>query len=139
MMNRPFPSAPAVAKIAPGIPIPPRSILISPADHSAYWSLQNYGMIYRSVDHQNWTLQPTGVQADLLAGTATSGRVCWAVGRKGTILLTTDGMHWEQVKSPTTSDVVGITAASKDVATIFTLGGAKYSTFDGGSNWEQAN
>jgi hypothetical protein len=139
MMNRPFPSAPAVAKIAPGIPVPPRSILVSPANHSAYWSLQNYGMIYRTVDHKTWTLQPTGVQADLLAGTATSGTVCWAVGRKGTILLTTDGMHWEQVKSPTTSDVIGITAASKDVATIFTLGGVNYSTFDGGSNWEQAN
>jgi hypothetical protein len=139
MMNRPFVGAPAVAKIAPGIPVPPRSILVTPADHSAYWSLQNYGMIYRTADHKTWTLQPTGVQTDLLAGTAPSGAVCWAVGRKGTILLTTDGMHWEQVKSPTTSDVVGITAASKDVVTIFTLGGAKYSTFDGGSNWEQAN
>ena len=137
MMNRPFVGAPAVAKIAPGIPVPPRSILVTPADHSAYWSLQNYGMIYRTVDHKTWTLQPTGVQADLLAGTATSGTVCWAVGRRGTILLTTDGMHWEQVKSPTTSDVVGITAASKDVATIFTLGGVNYSTFDGGSNWEK--
>jgi hypothetical protein len=139
MMNRPFVSAPAVAKITPGIPVPPRSILISPVDHSVYWSLQNFGMIYRSVDHKTWTLQPTGVQADLLAGTATSGTVCWAVGRKGTILLTTDGMHWEQIKSPTTSDVVGITAAGKDVATIFTSGGVNYSTFDGGSNWEKAN
>ena len=139
MMNRPFVGAPAVAKIAPGIPVPPRSILVTPADHSAYWSLQNYGMIYRTVDHKTWTLHPTGVQADLLAGTATSGTVCWAVGRRGTILLTTDGMHWEQVKSPTTSDVVGITAAGKDVATIFTSGGVNYSTFDGGSNWEKAN
>jgi hypothetical protein len=139
MMSRPFPSAPSIAKIAPGIPVPPRSILVSPADHSVYWSLQNYGMIYRTVDHETWTLQPTGVQADLLAGMATSNTVCWAVGRKGTILLTTDGMHWEQVKSPTTSDVVGITAAGKDVATIFTSGGVNYSTFDGGSNWEKAN
>ena len=39
----------------------------------------------------------------------------------------------------TASDVIGITAASKDVATIFTAGGVNYSTFDGGSNWEQAN
>jgi photosystem II stability/assembly factor-like uncharacterized protein len=139
MMSRPFPSAPSIAKIAPGIPVPPRSILVSPADHSVYWSLQNSGLIYRTVDHKTWTPQPTGVQADLLAGMATSNTVCWAVGRKGTILLTTDGMHWEQVKSPTTSDVVGITAAGKDVATIFTSGGVNYSTFDGGSNWEKAN
>ena len=70
---------------------------------------------------------------------APSDTVCWAVGRKGVILLTTDGMHWERVNSPTASDVIGITAASKDVATIFTAGGVNYSTFDGGSNWEQAN
>jgi hypothetical protein len=139
MTDRPVASAPAVAKIAPGIPVPPRSILISPADHSVYWSLQNFGLIYRTVDHKTWTPQPTGVQADLLAGMATSNTVCWAVGRKGTILLTTDGMHWEQIKSPTASDVVGITAAGKDVATIFTSGGVNYSTFDGGSNWEKAN
>jgi hypothetical protein len=139
MMSRPFPSAPSIAKIAPGIPVPPRSILVSPADHSVYWSLQNSGLIYRTVDHKTWTPQPTGVQADLLAGMATSNTVCWAVGRRGTILLTTDGTHWERVKSPTASDVVGITAAGKDVATIFTSGGVNYSTFDGGSNWDQAN
>jgi hypothetical protein len=139
MMERSVASAPAIAKVAPGIPVPPRSILVSPVDHSVYWSLQNSGMIYSTTDRKTWTLQPTGVQADLLAGMATSDKVCWAVGRKGTILLTTDGMHWEQVKSPTTSDVMGITAASKDVATIFTSGGVSYSTFDGGSNWEQAN
>jgi len=70
---------------------------------------------------------------------APSATVCWAVGRKGVILLTTDGVRWERVNSPTASDVIGISAASKDVATIFTAGGVTYSTFDGGSNWEQAN
>jgi photosystem II stability/assembly factor-like uncharacterized protein len=70
---------------------------------------------------------------------APTSTVCWAVGRKGVILLTTDGVHWERVTSPTTSDVIGISAASKDVATIFTAGGGNYSTFDGGSNWEHAN
>jgi photosystem II stability/assembly factor-like uncharacterized protein len=127
-----------VAAIAPGIPVAPRAVLISPADHSVFWSLQNSGLIYRTNDRKVWTPQYTGVQADLLAGMAPSATVCWAVGRKGAILLTTDGVHWEKVPSPTTSDVIGISAASKDVATIFTAGGVSYSTFDGGSNWQAA-
>jgi len=55
------------------------------------------------------------------------------------ILQTTDGTHWTQISSPTTSDVIGITAPGKDVATIFTASGATYSTFDGGSNWQKVN
>jgi hypothetical protein len=135
----PIYSAPIIAKIAPGIPVAPHAILISAPDHSVYWSLQNYGFIYRTNDRKSWTPEATGVQAELLAGMAPTNTVCWAVGRKGVILLTTDGVHWERVKSPTTSDVIAIVAASKDVATIFTAGGVNYSTFDGGSNWAQAN
>ncbi|MGH7913414.1 MAG: hypothetical protein ACREPW_02025 [Candidatus Binataceae bacterium] len=139
MANRPLAHAPVVAAIAPGIPVAPRAILVSPPDHLVYWSLQNSGLIYRTNDRKSWTPQFTGVQADLLAGMAPSDTVCWAVGRKGVILLTTDGRHWERVKAPTTSDLIGITAASKDVATIFVANGTNYSTFDGGSNWEQAH
>jgi hypothetical protein len=130
---------PAVVTTAPGIPLAPHAILISSADHSVYWSLQNSGTVYRSTDRRSWTPASTGISADLLAGMAPTSTVCWAVGRKGVILLTTDGVHWERVTSPTTSDVIGISAASKDVATIFTAGGGNYSTFDGGSNWEHAN
>ena len=136
-MAEPAAKAPVAAEAGKGIPVVPRALLISSADHSVYWSLQNTGTVYRSTDRKSWTPESTGIAADLLAGMAPSDTVCWAVGRKGTIMLTSDGIHWERVNSPTTSDVTGIAAASKDVATIFTSTGASYSTFDGGSNWQQ--
>jgi hypothetical protein len=139
MAERPVASAPAVATMVRGIPVAPHALLISPADHSIYWSLQNSGVIYRSNDRKSWTPVFTAMPAELLAGMAPSDTVCWAVGRKGVILLTTDGIHWARVNSPTASDVIGISAASKDVATIFTAAGVTYSTFDGGSNWTPAN
>jgi hypothetical protein len=139
MAEPPVASAPAVATMVRGIPVAPHALLISPADHSIYWSLQNSGVIYRSNDRKSWTPVFTAMPVDLLAGMAPSNTVCWAVGRKGVILLTTDGIHWERVNSPTASDVIGISAASKDVATIFTSSGVTYSTFDGGSNWARAN
>lgn len=139
MAEPPVVRAPVVATNARGIPVAPHALLISSADHSVFWSLQNSGTVYRSTDRKSWTPEATGIAAELLAGMAPSNTVCWAVGRKGVILLTTDGIHWERVNSPTSSDVIGITAASSDVATIFTASGVSYSTFDGGSNWEPAN
>jgi hypothetical protein len=129
-------SAPVVAAIAPGIPVAPRASLVASPDHRVYWSLQNSGVIYRTNDRKSWTPQFSGTTADLLAGMAPSDTVCWAVGRNGTILLSTDGAHWERIKPPTKSDVTGVIAAGKDVATIFTADGRSYSTWDGGSNWQ---
>ena len=139
MAERPVVIAPAAARIAPGIPVAPRAVLVSPVDHSVFWSLQSDGVIYGTHDRKSWAPQYTGLGQEFLAGVAPSNTVCWAVGRKGLILQTTDGTHWTPISSPTTSDVIGITAAGKDVATIFTASGTSYSTFDGGSNWQKAN
>ena len=79
------------------------------------------------------------MQADLLAGHAVSNTVCWAVGRAGTILLTTDGTRWERIKSPTNKNLVSISAASADVADIVAADGSRFSTFDGGSNWQPSD
>jgi photosystem II stability/assembly factor-like uncharacterized protein len=76
------------------------------------------------------------VPSDLLAGQAVSNNVCWVVGRNGTILLTTDGTQWLRIKSPTTADLVSVTAASADVAEIAAADGSRFSTFDRGSNWQ---
>ena len=75
------------------------------------------------------------MRSDLLAGHATSNTECWAVGRKGTILLTTDGTRWQRIQSPTTADIVGVSALSADVADIVAADGSRLSTFDRGSNW----
>src|ERR1700693_3161754 len=90
MADRPVVGAPAVVAIAPGIPVAPHAVLISAPDHSVHWSLPDPGLIDRTKDAKSGTPQSTGIQPDLLAGMAPSDTVCWAVGRKGAILLTTD-------------------------------------------------
>lgn len=130
---------PAVAPIAAGIPVPPRSVLVASPHRSVYWSLQDFGIIYRSTDRNSWQRLASGTQDDLLAGAAPSRTVCWAVGMHGTVLLTTDGVHWTRIKSPTTADLVGVTAASADVATVIARDGQHFSTFDRGSNWQRGN
>jgi hypothetical protein len=136
--NVPAPTSilPAVAPVAAGIPVPPRSALVASPHASVYWSFQDFGIIYRSTDRRSWVRLPSGTRDDLLAGAAPSRMVCWAVGQRGTILLTKDGTHWTRIKSPTTADLVGVIAASADVATVIARNGQHFSTFDGGSNWQ---
>jgi photosystem II stability/assembly factor-like uncharacterized protein len=82
-------------------------------------------------------VQPTGVVADLLAGSAASDKVCWLVGRSGTILRTTDGgAHWQRLRPPTEGDLRSVSAADAQHATVSSTNGT-YQTTDGGATWNK--
>ncbi len=91
------------------------------------WRLRSKGKIERSVDSGvSWSRQNSGVNAELLAGSAPSDAVCWVVGRAGTILRTTDGGgHWSRVVSPIAGNVGGIRAVDAMHATVFGVGGER--------------
>jgi hypothetical protein len=105
------------------------------------WRLGAAGRVERSVDSGvTWVPQNSGVQAELLAGSAPSEVVCWIVGRGGTILRTTDGGgHWSKVVSPIDGDVAGVQAVDAMTAEIFDANrSARFVTHDGGVTWEAA-
>jgi photosystem II stability/assembly factor-like uncharacterized protein len=72
----------------------------------------------------------------LITGSAPSPKICWVVGRGGTILRTVDGENWETVKSPTKLDLTGVAAQNADVATITASDGSNYETKNGGAKWK---
>jgi len=82
-------------------------------------------------------LQKSGVTTDLTAGSATSSKVCWVVGKAGTVLLTADrGKHWKQLASPTKEDLGGVNAVDDKRASIWTVSHSKsFETNDGGATW----
>jgi hypothetical protein len=102
------------------------------------WRAGQAGVIEFSVDAgKTWTLQPSGVVTDLLAGSATSDKICWIVGRAGTILRTTDGgAHWQKIRPPTQDDFRSVFAVDGRQATVSAASG-KYQTTDGGSTWHK--
>jgi photosystem II stability/assembly factor-like uncharacterized protein len=77
---------------------------------------------------------------DLTAGSAPSEKVCWIVGRAGTILLTSDaGSHWAILHSPLDEDLGGVRATDARHATIWNLSNTKvFETADGGFSWNPA-
>ena len=68
---------------------------------SVMWRIQPRGMIERSSDGgATWQAQLTDEDVELSAGSAPTTTVCWVVGRRGVVLLTTDGQTWTRVTPP---------------------------------------
>jgi hypothetical protein len=111
--------------------------LVSSPEGEVMWRLLPSGMVQRSADAgATWTLQKTGVVVDLLAGSAPSNRICWVVGRGGTVLLTTDGGdHWLKISAPSTDDITTVFGVDAQQATITTAKNNSYKTTNGGTSW----
>jgi hypothetical protein len=114
------------------------AVIIAAPSGPAQWRIGAAGIVEHSTDAgATWTLQSTGVVADLLAGSATSDKVCWIVGRAGTILRTTDGgAHWSKLPPPIVDDFASVFALNARHATVSPASGA-YQTKDGGATWQK--
>jgi len=117
-------------------------VFVAP-DGKHLWRVGASGSLEHSSDKGlKWTLQTSGVNTDLLAGSAPAAKVCWVVGNFGTILRTTDGgAHWTKLDSPVSNDLTGVRAADAMHAWIWFVADQQtglvktYQTSDGGSTW----
>jgi hypothetical protein len=111
------------------------ALIVSP-DPNVRWRLAGRD-VERSTDGgRTWQLQPTGSAIELLAGAAPAPAVCWIVGRRGLVLLSTDGATWRRLVFPdTTADLVGVAARDGLDATVTAADGRRYRTIDAGKTW----
>ena len=94
------------------------------------WRIGQAGMIQRSTNSGvTWSIQPSGVVTDLIAGSAYSDQICWLVGRNGTILRTTNGgATWQKLASPSNVDLCPSSAINADSATVTDAAGRAFET-----------
>ena len=93
-------------------------------------------LVERSVDAgATWTAVPTGLSTEILAGAAPSASTCWLAGRGGIVLLSTDGLTWQRVTSPDTTDLSAVRATDGRSATVTTVDGREFATTDAGRTW----
>ena len=116
-------------------PEPPLIVSIRTPDGAERWRLGGNGMIQHLGSEGEWTLQESGVTADLTAGAAPSLNVCWAVGEGGIVLRTTDGAHWQKLTSPTSANLAAVSAQDAASAIVTTAAGERFATNDGGRTW----
>jgi hypothetical protein len=115
---------------------PPRIEIVSP-DASIRWRIGPEGLAEYSEDAgAMWEATPTGVGTDLMAGASPSGTVCWVVGRAGTVMLTTDGRHWQRLMFPVEVDLAAIQATDARTAAVTAIDGRRFTTVDGGTTWK---
>ena len=109
---------------------------IQSPDANVAWQISG-AVVQRTTDAgRTWSAQPTGPAAIWLAGAAPSREVCWIVGRRGAIALTTDGGTWRRLAFPDAADdLVRVAAADALTATVSTSAGRTYRTSDGGRTW----
>jgi hypothetical protein len=80
--------------------------------------------VERSTDAgATWTSVSTGVEAELTAGVAPAPAVCWLVGRRGVVLLSTDGRTFRRVPFPESTDLVSVRAIDTRTVIVTTADG----------------
>jgi photosystem II stability/assembly factor-like uncharacterized protein len=82
-----------------------------------------------------WTAADIASPETLTAGAASSSSVCWIVGRRGAVYLTTDGVRFERLPFPETVDLVSVVALDERTANVSTADGRSWRTLDQGRTW----
>lgn len=111
-------------------------VSIRTADNVERWRLVAGSAIQHLGSDGGWHRQYRALHGALTAGAAPSPRVCWVVGTGGTILRTTDGEHWQTLHSPTSENLVAISASSASSALVTADDGRHFATDDGGHTWQ---
>jgi hypothetical protein len=112
-------------------------IEIGSPDPKFRWRIVKGNVVEQSNDGgMTWLNPTTHLNVVLLSGSAPSPTVCWIVGSRGTVLLTTDGRVWQRVAFPETVDLVSVKATTADAASVTTVDGRLFVTSDGGRVWK---
>jgi hypothetical protein len=112
------------------------NLQIHTPDPKILWMIAGAGAIEKSEDGgATWKLEYLDAHAPILAGAAPSAKICWLVGENGTIQRTTNGAHWKTIKPPEETDFVRVEAEDASNVTVTALDGRRFSTSDGGKNW----
>ena len=78
-----------------------------------------------------------GTPPRVLAASAPSDAVCWAVGTGGLVMITTDAATWKRQTFPDASDLVAVNASDSLTAVVTARDGRRYETRDGGASWQR--
>jgi hypothetical protein len=113
----------------------PAPMVIASPDHDSQWRIADGAIEHTADGGRSWQSQPSGVTAPIRAGAAPAARVCWLVGARGLVMLTTDGLTWRRIEFPDPADLVAIQAIDSAQATVTTATGRSYVTSDGGTTW----
>lgn len=111
-------------------------VLVSP-DPRFRWRVTPDG-IDHSVDGGRTWLPVRLPQGEVItAGTSPAPLVCWMVGRRGLVLVATDGTNFTRIPFPETVDLASVSSPELRIVVVTTADGRTFRTENAGRNWRQ--
>src|SRR5689334_18211471 len=98
------------------------------SDPAVRWRIRGASVEHSIDGGATWAAQPIDAAATLTAGSSPSPRVCWMVGRAGTVRRTTDGRTWQAIAFPERIDLLRVEAAGADAATVTAADARRFTT-----------
>jgi photosystem II stability/assembly factor-like uncharacterized protein len=114
------------------------TVILSP-NQTSRWRIFNRNADVSVVEHSTdsgstWRQEQTN-STKLSAGASPSPSVCWMVGVRGVVLLTTDARTWSRLVFPEAIDLVAVRASDDRNATVTAIDGRTFTTADRGVTW----
>jgi len=113
----------------------PAPAVIASPDPDSQWRIVGGAVEHTNDGGATWQAQAVGVDVPVRAGAAPAARVCWLVGARGLVMLTTDAADWRRIAFPEPVDLVAIEATDGSHATVTDATGRRFTTTDGGKTW----
>lgn len=109
---------------------------IGSPDGSLRWRIVNGQQVERSTDGgTSWTPATISSPDRLIAGASSSATVCWFVGARGAVYLTTDGSRFVRMPFTEMVDLTSVFATDALTATVSSADGRSWRTTDQGKTW----
>ena len=109
---------------------------IASPDGSARWRIVSGQQLERSTDAgAQWTPVTIASPERLIAGAAPSAAVCWIVGARGAVYVTTDGTRFVRLPFTEMVDLTSVFASDALTATVSSADGRSWRTVDQGRTW----
>ena len=108
---------------------------IATPDPQTRWRIRDDVVDKTTDGGKSWAPVATGLAGPFTAGAAPSASVCWLVGPKGLVMLTTDGVTWRRLTFPEATDLSAVRATDARSAVVTTADGHEYTTINGGATW----
>ena len=111
-------------------------VIVSP-DPRYRWRATPDGIDF-SVDGGRTWLPVRLPQGEVVTGGASPGPLsCWLVGRRGLVLVATDGTNFTRIPFPEPVDLTGVTSKELRIAVVTTADGRTFRTENAGRTWQQ--
>ena len=104
-------------------------------DASHRWRFATAGVEFSRDGGRTWAAAQIRDGGSLVAGASPAPQVGWIVGRRGLVLLTTDGTNFTRLPFPEAIDLTSVLPLDATRATVAAVDGRTFQTDDSGQNW----